>query len=527
MTDDSSKKRSPTWEQAYPEDLKKSEEELLSRRDDKGDSYGESAKIGLALSGGGIRSATFGFGVIQALAGLDLLPKIDVLSTVSGGGYIGSLISRLFARKDVKNPEGVKRAILPAHKSDDTTKQIRPGSVLRWLRENGRYLAPSSSGDLLLGGAIVLRNWLSIHVVLVTLALTVFVAMQFVRNGLHAWFPGDLVAASLTCSASGITGAASFADLEAWLSCHLALGETYVWWSPWLLLPAFIFVVPVVPLGWAYWLAADDGKQTPKGRSGAICAIGGFVTTVAGATLVYADTRMSGIAGLAPLLPAAIVLLVIAVITVILLFVIVARCCAKEADDSPNYRVRHRLSSYLKAALVLFGVTLGLALIDTLGQTVYVMWEDPEFSIAGWLAAMLGLISVAVNARRIGTYLSGRGDDRLRPSLDLVALIAAVLLLSMTLTVTNTLSHGIAWASNTLTTCPRSSWHRLRRKPGTSSLRPSLAGWTVRRVPILQSSRGCAAQIVSNPESVTSVDQWASSASWRYCRCCLDTRGPF
>ena len=46
--------------------------------------------IGLALSGGGIRSAAFNLGVLQALAHRDVLPRVDYLSTVSGGGYIGS-----------------------------------------------------------------------------------------------------------------------------------------------------------------------------------------------------------------------------------------------------------------------------------------------------------------------------------------------------------------------------------------------------------------------------------------------------
>ncbi len=45
---------------------------------------------GIALSGGGIRSATFGLGVLQALARHDLLRRFDYLSTVSGGGYLGS-----------------------------------------------------------------------------------------------------------------------------------------------------------------------------------------------------------------------------------------------------------------------------------------------------------------------------------------------------------------------------------------------------------------------------------------------------
>jgi hypothetical protein len=47
----------------------------------------------LALSGGGIRSACLALGVIQALAEARLLTQFDYLSTVSGGGYIGSWLS--------------------------------------------------------------------------------------------------------------------------------------------------------------------------------------------------------------------------------------------------------------------------------------------------------------------------------------------------------------------------------------------------------------------------------------------------
>jgi hypothetical protein len=49
--------------------------------------------FGLALSGGGIRSATFSLGVLQALAHRSWLHQIDYLSTVSGGGFIGSWLS--------------------------------------------------------------------------------------------------------------------------------------------------------------------------------------------------------------------------------------------------------------------------------------------------------------------------------------------------------------------------------------------------------------------------------------------------
>jgi hypothetical protein len=54
--------------------------------------------VGLALSGGGIRSASFNLGLLEALnadatADKNLLRQIDYLSTVSGGGYIGSHLS--------------------------------------------------------------------------------------------------------------------------------------------------------------------------------------------------------------------------------------------------------------------------------------------------------------------------------------------------------------------------------------------------------------------------------------------------
>lgn len=48
---------------------------------------------GLAVSGGGIRSASFGLGVMQALVGNNQLEKIHYLSTVSGGGYLGSALT--------------------------------------------------------------------------------------------------------------------------------------------------------------------------------------------------------------------------------------------------------------------------------------------------------------------------------------------------------------------------------------------------------------------------------------------------
>src|SRR5436190_11766044 len=53
----------------------------------------KSQRAAICLSGGGIRSATFGLGVLQGLAHNKLLNKFSYLSTVSGGGYVGSWLS--------------------------------------------------------------------------------------------------------------------------------------------------------------------------------------------------------------------------------------------------------------------------------------------------------------------------------------------------------------------------------------------------------------------------------------------------
>lgn len=77
--------------------------------------------IGLALSGGGIRSATFNLGVLQALSSLCILPRFDYLSTVSGGGYIGSCLTSLLSRRRMApgEPEAAGRLRPPGEGDAD------------------------------------------------------------------------------------------------------------------------------------------------------------------------------------------------------------------------------------------------------------------------------------------------------------------------------------------------------------------------------------------------------------------------
>src|SRR5438067_1546119 len=65
--------------------------------------------VGLALSGGGIRSASFNLGLLQAFYRSGLLRYVDYLSTVSGGSYTGAWLSRHISQlKDVAvNPNNL------------------------------------------------------------------------------------------------------------------------------------------------------------------------------------------------------------------------------------------------------------------------------------------------------------------------------------------------------------------------------------------------------------------------------------
>src|SRR6201993_4061728 len=68
-------------------------------------SYTPIDRVGLAFSGGGIRSATFNLAVLKALQALHVLKHVDYLSTVSGGGYVGAWWTAWRARVGKNRPE--------------------------------------------------------------------------------------------------------------------------------------------------------------------------------------------------------------------------------------------------------------------------------------------------------------------------------------------------------------------------------------------------------------------------------------
>jgi hypothetical protein len=89
--------------------------------------------VGLALSGGGIRSATFNLGILQALERVGLLRCIDYLSTVSGGGYIGSSLTWFMSR--------LKSKYFPFD-TNNPVMGVLADKLLTRFRTRGNYMTP-------------------------------------------------------------------------------------------------------------------------------------------------------------------------------------------------------------------------------------------------------------------------------------------------------------------------------------------------------------------------------------------------
>ena len=97
---------------------------------------GQPHAAALAISGGGIRSATFALGVLAALARRNLLYQFDYLSTVSGGGYLGAFLTTFLSADDPSADKiGLGRKDLPFQRDDGEA------AALRHVRHHSKYLA--------------------------------------------------------------------------------------------------------------------------------------------------------------------------------------------------------------------------------------------------------------------------------------------------------------------------------------------------------------------------------------------------
>lgn len=151
---------------------------LVHRRVKAGDTL-----AGLGLSGGGIRSATFNLGILQGLARIGALEKIDYLSSVSGGGYIASWLSGWIYRA------GGLDKVLPELQGAQPNPDQPEAEPITHLRQYSNYLTPKLgffSGDTWTAVAIVVRNLLLNLLVLVPV-LAAVLALPLVAVSKPLW----------------------------------------------------------------------------------------------------------------------------------------------------------------------------------------------------------------------------------------------------------------------------------------------------------------------------------------------------
>lgn len=269
----------------------------------------DSSQWGLALSGGGIRSATFCLGVLQALSRMPaaplarpappsaggvapkhdgfvppdcLLAQFDYLSTVSGGGYIGGFFASLFIRGrldgvaapaaagagavndsevDLANRDAACVAYRlvsydppPRMREDLYDNPIAPERTAKlamaWLRENGRYLSPTSAGDTLYNAATVVRAWFGMQYVLGSMLVCLLILLALGKLG-YNWAWAQFGAPGAPDQPEGLLD-------TLWI---FETGRAWWWSSMWDFL-VLIVALWLVPCMMAFWLAYPRGGRS-------------------------------------------------------------------------------------------------------------------------------------------------------------------------------------------------------------------------------------------------------------------------
>jgi hypothetical protein len=210
--------------------------------------------VGLALSGGGIRAAIFSLGILQALAKKGRLRAIDFLSTVSGGGYTGSFLGRLFTRSSIASlaeTKGDPCARVESILGDDSSLQIQ------WLRENACHPVSAGGTEVRQQFALLWRNLVTIYLIFALLGLALFGLLRLV---------GDWIAPFVGVLGFAVAlGPVAGSDLSSW------------WW-----LPPTLLGVTVVPCAIAYWLAPKQDSRA----SFSFFPVAGWITLLAFLALV-------------------------------------------------------------------------------------------------------------------------------------------------------------------------------------------------------------------------------------------------
>ena len=174
----------------------------------------------LCLSGGGIRSASFNLGILEGLARYStstagskpsLMNRLDYLSTVSGGGYIGSWLMAWIYRSgnDAKGYHEVIQSL--AGNSAETSGDPEPRTV-RNLREYSSFFAPKLglSLDTWQLVAIVLRNLIVNWMLFIPVLFAAVAIPQAIHFFMLFWASAGSTVSNVGCAASSVLAGALF-----------------------------------------------------------------------------------------------------------------------------------------------------------------------------------------------------------------------------------------------------------------------------------------------------------------------------
>ena len=166
----------------------------------------------MSISGGGIRSASFGLGVMQALVANDQLKKMDYMSTVSGGGFIGSALT--WALKQGGKSAGTDPDNFPLGNRKSAGMKEEGNKLLNFIRQHGDYLLPTSSLGTLSFAAVIIRSIilsLFVYLTFLTALMVLFLwtgllnpsdTSDFFRYDLSFTFKGTLIPMALVLLAT-------------------------------------------------------------------------------------------------------------------------------------------------------------------------------------------------------------------------------------------------------------------------------------------------------------------------------------
>lgn len=129
----------------------------------------ENGLVGVALSGGGIRSATFCLGALQAMNTENILRNVNYLSTVSGGGYIGTATTIAMSTSPYEFP------------FSKTSQDVGETPESRHLRDNSRYLVQNGLRSVLSAVVIYLRGITMNIIVVMPLVLIAAAVLVFLK----------------------------------------------------------------------------------------------------------------------------------------------------------------------------------------------------------------------------------------------------------------------------------------------------------------------------------------------------------